>query len=207
MHLIGSPTSPFVRKVRVYLRETNTDIAFRSVDAWQPEAGLLQTAPIGKVPVLIRDSGPALFESNLVLEYLDRQRPEADRLLPGDGEPRWEVMRWQALAQGLIDSVVVRVLESRRDEGQRNAVSVKREEGRIARVLDAFEIGIAGRQWIALDRLSLADLVLGVALQYIDFRDPHDWRGRRPALAAWCRRVTARPCFQETLPPGFTPQT
>ena len=205
MKLIGSPTSPYVRKVRVYLLETGMACDFQSVDAWQPDARLLSAAPLGKVPVLLRDDGPALFESNLVLEYLDRLQPPAQRLLPMEGEARWDVLRWHTLAHGLIDSVVVRVLESRRDEEQRSAIILTREEGRFARVLDALEAGIAGRQWLASDRLSTADIVLGVALQYIDFRDPHDWRRKRPELAAWCRRVTARPSFQETLPPGFTP--
>jgi len=205
MKLIGSPTSPFVRKVRVYLAETGTACDFQAVDAWQPDAALQGIAPLGKVPVLVRDDGPALFESNLVLEYLDSLRPEAGRLLPPAGEARWTVMRWQALAQGLIDSVVVRVLESRRDAAQRSATILTREEKRMGRALDALEAGIAGREWIATERLSLADVVLGVALQYIDFRDPHDWRGARPALAVWCARVTARPSYQQTLPPGFTP--
>ena len=205
MKLIGSPTSPYVRKVRVYLLETGMACDFQSVDAWQPDARLLSAAPLGKVPVLLRDDGPALFESNLALEYLDRLQPPAQRLLPVEGEARWDVLRWQTLAHGLIDSVVVRVLESRRDEAQRSTIILTGEEGRIARVLDALEARIAGRQWLVSDRLSTADLVLGVALQYIDFRDPHDWRGTRPELVAWCQRVTARPSFQETLPPGFTP--
>lgn len=205
MKLIGSPMSPYVRKVRVYILETGTACDFQSVDAWAPKAELLAMAPLGKVPVLVRDDDSVLFESNLVLEYLDRLQPPAQRLLPVEGEARWDVLRWQTLTHGLIDSVVVRVLESRRDEAQRSAIIPKREEGRIARVLDALEAGIAGRQWIASDHLSTADVVLGVALQYIDFRDPHDWRGKRPELAAWCRRVTARPSFRETLPPGFTP--
>jgi glutathione S-transferase len=204
MQLIGSPTSPYVRKVRVYIKETGTRCDFVPVDAWQPDAALLAMAPLGKVPVLVRDDGSALFDSLLVLEYLDHARPEAQRLLPTAGEGRWEVLRWHALAHGLIDATVFRLLDLRRPEPLRSAQVRAREEVRIARTLDSLEKSIAERQWACLDRLTLADVVLGVALQYIDFRYPHDWRGKRPALAGWLARVGSRSSFTDTLPPGFT---
>lgn len=207
MQLIGSPTSPYVRKVRVYLAETGTRCDFVPVDAWQPDAALLARAPLGKVPVLVRDDGSTLFDSLLVLEYLDHLLPEAKRLLPTQGEARWEVLRWHALAHGLIDATVARLLDLRRPEPRRSAEVRAREEVRIARTLDSLEKSIAGQQWACLDRLTLADVVLGVALQYIDFRYAHDWRGKRPALAGWMTRMRARPSFAETLPPGFTPVT
>jgi glutathione S-transferase len=205
MQLIGSPTSPYVRKARVYLAETGTKCEFVPVDAWQPDAALLTQAPLGKVPVLVRDDGRPLFDSLLVIEYLDHLCPEAQRLLPATGEPRWEVLRWHTLAHGLIDATVVRLLDLRRPEAQRNRDIQAREEKRIARVLDSMEKEIRGRQFACLDRLSLADIVLGVALQYMDFRYPHDWRGPRPALATWARTMHGRPSFTTTLPPGFTP--
>ena len=99
MQLIGSPTSPYVRKARVYLAETGIACDFAPVDAWQPDASLLACAPLGKVPVLVRESGRPLFDSLLVIEYLDHMLPEAKRLLPATGEPRWEVLaagtRWR----------------------------------------------------------------------------------------------------------------
>ena len=205
MQLIGSPTSPYVRKVRVYLAETGTRCDFVPVDAWQPDANLLARAPLGKVPVLVRDDGSTLFDSLLVIEYLDHLQPEAKRLLPAQGEARWEVLRWHALAHGLIDATVARLLDLRRPEPLRSTEVRAREEVRIARTLDAIEKSIARRQWACLDRLTLADVVLGVALQYIDFRYAHDWRGKRPALAKWAARATSRPSFAKTLPPGFTP--
>ena len=205
MHLIGSPTSPYVRKVRVYLEETGAACEFAPVDAWQPNAALLAAAPLGKVPVLVRDEGSPLFDSLLVIEYLDRTLPEARRLIPAAGEPRWDVLRWQALAHGLIDATVMRLLDLRRPEALRSREVQAREEVRIARSLDSIDKDVAGRQWLCLDHLTLADVVLGVALQYIDFRYPHDWRTARPALAQWAARMTSRPSFAKTLPPGFTP--
>jgi glutathione S-transferase len=205
MQLIGSSTSPYVRKVRVYIEETGARCEFVTVDAWQPDARLLGMAPLGKVPVLVRDDGSPLFDSLLVIEYLDHTLPEDRRLIPAAGEPRWDVLRRQALAHGLIDATVVRLLDVRRPEALRSREVQVREEVRIARVLDAIEKDITEREWLCLDRLTLADVVLGVALQYIDFRYPHDWRGTRPALAKWADRMMSRPSFVKTLPPGFTP--
>ena len=205
MQLIGSPTSPYVRKVRVYLKETGTRCDFVPVDAWKPDAAFLAMAPLGKVPVLERDDGSALFDSLLVLEYLDHALPEAKRLLPREGEARWQVLSEHALAQGLIDATVTRLLDLRRPEPLRSATVREHEEARIARTLDSLEQSVAGRQWLCLDRLTLADVALGVALQYIDFRYAHGWRGKRPALAAWAAGMLRRPSFTETLPPGFTP--
>jgi glutathione S-transferase len=204
MQLIGSPTSPYVRKVRVYLKETGARCDFVPVDAWHPDTCLLTMAPLGKVPVLVRDDGSTLFDSLLVIEYLDHMLLEAKRLLPMQGEARWEVLCWHAIAHGLIDATVTRLLDLRRPEPLRSAEVRAREEVRIARTLDSLERDLAARQWACLDRLTLADVTLGVALQYIDFRYPHDWRERRPALADWIARVGARSSFAETLPPGFT---
>src|SRR5256885_1890487 len=135
MQLIGSPTSPYVRKVRVYLEETGARCEFVTVDAWQPDARLLGMAPLGKVPVLVRDDGSPLFDSLLVLEYLDHEQPEARRLIPAANEPRWEVLRWQALAHGLIDATVMRLLDLRRPETLRSREVQAREAVRIARSL------------------------------------------------------------------------
>ena len=206
MQLIGSPTSPYVRKARVYLAETGIACDFVAVDAWQPDARLLGMAPLGKVPVLVRDDGGSpLFDSLLVIEYLDSTLPEARQLIPATGEPRWEVLRWQVLAHGLIEATSTRLLDQRRPEPQRSREVQAREEARIARVLDAVDKDVGAREWLCLGRLTLADVILGVAVQYIDFRYPHDWRGKRPALAKWAARITSRPSFAKTLPPGFTP--
>jgi glutathione S-transferase len=205
MQLIGSPTSPYVRKVRVYLAEAGMMCDFVPVDAWRPDARLLGMAPLGKVPVLVRDDGSPLYDSLLVIEYLDSLLPEPRRLLPSQGEGRWEVLRWQALAHGVIDATVFRLLDLRRPEALRSREVEAREELRVARALDSIEKSIDGRPWLALDRLTLADVVLGVALQYMDFRYPHDWRGSRRALARWAAAMHGRASFAATLPPGFTP--
>ncbi|MPZ58937.1 MAG: glutathione S-transferase [Rhizobiales bacterium] len=206
MKLIGSETSPYVRKVRVYLGETGLDYEFAVVDAWKPDPSLLAMAPIGKVPVLVREQGEPLYESNLIIDYLESLLPAERRLVPPEGEPRWQMLRLQALASGMIDATATRTVELRKPEATQSAVVIAREEGRIERLLAAFEkLAQPGRCVAGGERMSTADLVLGVALQYLDFRFTPDWRKSAPTLAAWFAPMARRPAYARTLPPGFVP--
>ena len=203
MQLMGSPTSPYVRKVRVYLAETAIACEFAAVDAWQPDARLLAMAPLGKVPVLVRDDGTALFDS-LAGHRVPRPHPARDA--PADPGGRRAALECVALARAGARADRGHAgapAGSRRPEAQRSREVQAREEVRIARTLDAVDKDVAGRKWLCHDHLTLADVVLGVALQYIDFRYPHDWRAARPALAKWAARTTSRPSFAKTLPPDF----
>lgn len=205
MRLIGSTTSPYVRKVRVYLAETGRNYEFTAVDAWKPEPSLFELAPIGKVPVLIRDQGEPLFESNLCIEYLEGLLPAAQRLVPESSESRWQVLRLQALASGMIDAAASRTVELRKPDAAQMPIVLERETGRIERILENFErVAEPGRELVG-GKQSTADLVLGVALQYLDFRYTPDWRSAAPRLAAWFEPMAKRPSFMTTLPPGFTP--
>jgi glutathione S-transferase len=205
MRLIGSTTSPYVRKVRVYLEETGHKYEFTAVDAWKPELSLFDLAPIGKVPVLVRDQGEPLFESNLCIEYLESLLPAAQRLVPESSEARWQVLRLQALASGMIDATATRTVELRKPGAAQMPIVLDRETGRIQRILATFErLAEAGRDLVGGKR-STADLILGVALQYLDFRYTPNWRKTAPRLAAWFAPIANRPSFIKTLPPGFTP--
>ena len=205
MRLIGSTTSPYVRKVRVYLEETGRRYEFTVVDAWKPEAALLDLAPIGKVPVLVRDQGDPLFESNLCIEYLESLTPAAERLVPESSEARWQVLRLQALASGMIDAAATRTVELRKPEAAQLQIVLDRETGRIKRILANFEDLFGPGRDLVGGKLSMADLTLGVALQYLDFRYTADWRSTAPRLAAWFAPIANRPSFMKTMPPGFTP--
>lgn len=207
MKLYGSETSPYVRKVRVLVEEKSIPCEFVVEDPWQTSPRLLAINPIGKVPVLELDDGTTLFDSLLVMEFLDRINNPAGDMLPAAGEVRWQVLRWHALAHGIIDACVVQVLESRRPEDKRMADRAARELARIGRILDGAAAEVPGPGALVGGRLTLADLMFGVALQYIDFRIPHDWRSTRPRLAAWLADVAVRPAFTRTLPPGFTRTT
>ncbi|MEE8513039.1 MAG: glutathione S-transferase N-terminal domain-containing protein, partial [Acidiferrobacterales bacterium] len=178
MKLYGSLTSPYVRKVRVLLHEKNIACEFIVSDPWDKDSIVPQHNPLGKVPVLELDVGTPLFDSPVIAEYLDAQKGEP--LIPRLGESRWQVLRWQALADGVLDAVVTRLLETRRPPEKQSAETMVHQERKVARALAFAAQTAKGETYLVQDRLSLADLALGVALAYTDLRYPHDWRAHHP---------------------------
>jgi glutathione S-transferase len=201
MKLYGSLTSPYVRKVRILIREKNLSCEFVVADAWAADSPIPALNPLGKVPALALDTGDVLFDSPVIVEYLDSLK--APVLLPVSGAARWETLRWQALADGMLDATVSRLLELRRPAEQQSAENVRRQEDKIARSIEYTEQRLSRESWLMENRFTLADLVMAVALEYIDFRYPHDWRGRHARLAQWLAGVSARPSLIETRPPGM----
>jgi glutathione S-transferase len=203
MKLYGSDFSPYARKARVLIIEKNIDCEYVVDDPWAADTGIPARNPLGKVPVLEIAPGHFLFESPLVVHYLDHL--DGKPLPPADAAGYWQSQWWQALGNGMIDATIARIMESRRPPDKLMPEKMRREEARIARAFvtasDAYKEGgyLVGRKF------SLADLVMGVALQYIDIRYPHDWRSAHPALAAWHAGIASRKSFVQTLPPGFTP--
>lgn len=201
MKLYGSLTSPYVRKLRVLLREKGVACEFVQTDAWAADSPVPRLNPLGKVPVLERDDGSALYDSPVILEYIDSLKPPA--LLAPAGEERWAMLRLQALADGILDATVTRLLESRRPGPQQSSENIKRQEEKIARALAYADSVPKGGAYLMQNRFTVADLCLGVALEYVDFRYPHDWRGKYPRLALWLAGIGTRPAFAETIPPGM----
>jgi glutathione S-transferase len=201
MKLYGSLTSPYVRKARILIREKNVPCEFVVADAWAPDSPVPALNPLGKVPVLELDNRDSLFDSPVIVEYLDALTPPA--WLPAPGAARWDMLRWQALADGVLDAVVTRLLESRRPAGQQSADTIRRQEEKVARAVDYTAQRLPPGGWLAGDRFTLADLAVAVALEYTDFRYPHDWRARHPRLGQWLAGLSARPAFVETRPPGM----
>ncbi|MGA9031784.1 MAG: glutathione S-transferase N-terminal domain-containing protein [Sulfuricaulis sp.] len=201
MKLYGSLTSPYVRKVRILIREKNLACEFVVADAWAADSPIPALNPLGKVPALVLDNGDVLFDSPVIVEYLDSLKTPA--LLPVSGVARWETLRWQALADGMLDATVSRLLELRRPAEQQSAENVRRQEDKIARSIEYTEQRLSRESWLMENRFTLADLVMAVALEYIDFRYPHNWRGRHARLAQWLAGVSARPSLIETRPPGM----
>jgi len=201
MKLYGSLTSPYVRKVRILIREKNLACEFVVADAWAADSPIPALNPLGKVPALVLDNGDVLFDSPVIVEYLDSLKAPA--LLPVSGAARWETLRWQALADGMLDATVSRLLELRRPAEQQSAENVRRQEDKIARSIEYTEQRLSRESWLRENRFTLADLVMAVALEYIDFRYPHNWRGRHARLAQWLAGVSARPSLIETRPPGM----
>lgn len=201
MKLYGSPASPYARKARVLIKEKKLPCEFVVEDPWPADSRIPDMNPLGKVPVLEIAPGSYLFESALVVHYLDHV--DGKSIEPKDAAGYWQSQWWQALGNGIIDAVVARLLETRRPEQKQMPEKMAREEARIRRALDVGEKAFRDGRFLVGDRFTLADLVLGVALQYTDFRYPHDWRSRAPRLARWHAGIVRRRSFEETLPPGF----
>jgi glutathione S-transferase len=198
MQLLYSPTSPYVRKVLVVAFEKGIEdrIERRLTNILEPHADFLARNPLGKIPVLISDDGEALYDSPVIAEYLDASFP-GPRLLPPAGPARFHALRQQALADGLLDAGVARLLEGRRPEAERSQAWTVKQTGVVARALDALEAEAAGLH----DAITIGAIAIGCALGWLDFRFPHEpWRNARPALAEWFARFSQRRSMQATIP-------
>jgi glutathione S-transferase len=202
MKLYGSLTSPYVRKARVLIHEKNMPVEFIVEDPWVEDSPIIIKNPLSKVPALEIGTDSYMFESVLVVHYLDHA--DGKSFTPRDPAGYWQSQWWQALGQGIIDAGIARVFETRRPEEKQMPEKMAREEQRIGRAIDLAEKTMKeGSEFLLGNRFGLADIVMGVAMQYTDFRYTHDWRSRAPKLAKWLAGVAARPSFEETLPPGF----
>jgi len=201
MKLYGSLTSPYVRKLRVLLQEKAIAFEFVTENPHDAASAIPRLNPLGKVPVLELDNREVLFESTLMVDYLDGLKGEA--LMPAKGAARVQALRWHALGQGMVDAVVTRLMETRRPADKQLPEVIARQEEKIARALEFAAAADKGEAYLIENRFSVADIALGIALEYIDFRYPHDWRGRHPRLASWLAGIGARPAFAATRPPGM----
>jgi glutathione S-transferase len=200
MKLLGSTTSPFVRKVRIVLAEKRLDYRFELVNVMAPDSSIKESNPLGKVPCVIMEDGGALFDSRVIVEYLDGLAPNA-KLIPPNGRTRIEVKTWEALADGVCDAAVAVRMESMRAQHLQSADFIARQMGKVDSALAAMANGLADKPWCAGPAYSLADIATGVALGYLDFRFPQlDWRQQHPSLARLAEKLLQRPGFAETLP-------
>lgn len=200
MELLCSATSPYVRKVRVVLREKGLIDATTEtmVDPHADPSALRRHNPLGKVPTLVLADATALYDSPVICEYLDTLA-DAPRLLPAGGPERWAVLRGQALADGILDLAVALTAERRRPEGERSPATMERWRDRIA--------AATGAMTAELDRLppepTLAHIAFAVALGYLDFRHPDlRWRDGRVTLTDWLECFVPRASMQQTAPPA-----
>ena len=200
MKVIGSSTSPFVRKARIALTEKRIDYEFVLAKPFAPDAQIAQLNPLGKVPVLLIDDGGAIYDSSVIVEYLDTISP-VGRLIPEPGRQRIQVKRWEALADGLLDAATLVVLERRRPEQQQSREWIDRHNTKVSDALRAAAHDLGERVWCAGDSYTLADIALGCALGYLDFRFPDlGWRTQHPNLVRHAEKLFKRPPFQATAP-------
>jgi glutathione S-transferase len=205
MKLIGAVTSPYVRKVRVVLAEKKLDYEFVTEDVWSADTRIAESNPLGKVPCLIMDGQEAMFDSRVIVEYLDTLSP-VGKLIAPSGRPRAEVKTWEALADGLLDAAILARLEATwpgRTESQRSPAWIDRQMGKIDEALAAMSRGLGDKAFCSGIYLSLSDIAVGCALGYLDFRFPQlDWRSRHPNLHKLMDKLMQRQSFIDTAPPS-----
>jgi glutathione S-transferase len=205
MKLIGSTTSPYVRKVRIVMSEKKLDYQFIEENVWAADTKMAQYNPLGKVPCLLMDGGEAVFDSRVIVEYLDTLSP-VGKLIPSSGRERAEVKTWEALADGVLDAAVLARLEDTwtgRNAAERSQAWVDRQMDKIDLSLKAMSLGLGDKAYCSGIHLSLSDVATGCALGYLDFRFPHiDWRSAHPNLAKLADKLAKRPSFIDSLPPA-----
>lgn len=200
MQLIVATPSPFARKVRVALREKGIDADERIDLPWNPGAVAADFNPLGKIPILIPDQGPPVYDSGVIVEYLETLG-HAPALIPAVPAARVRVRQLEALADGICDAVVLIVLETHRPASLQSADWIGRQQAKIDAGVAALARQLGDAQWFEGDDLSLADIAAGCMLGYLDLRLPdYDWRSGAPNLAAFAAKMEARPSFQATRP-------
>jgi glutathione S-transferase len=203
MKLIGALTSPYVRKVRIVMAEKKLDFQLVLTDVWNSQE-ILQSNPLGKVPCLVTESGESIFDSRVIVEYLDALSP-VGRLIPPSGRERAECRTWEAMADGILDASITARMEANwagRTAEQRSQAWIDRQMSRVDGTLAALSAGLADKPWCTRNTFGLADIATGCALGYLDFRFPEiDWRSQHQNLARLYEKLAARQSFIDTAPP------
>lgn len=201
MKLLGSLTSPYTRKVRVVLAEKKIDCEFQVVVASDPEGPVVKFNPLARVPVLVLDDDNALYDSPVIVEYLDNAAPN-NKLMPQPNRERVEVKLKEALADGLMDAAVAVRLESLRAKKERSAAWIERNTAVIHRSLARMSSELGDNTWSMGTHFGLADIAAGCALGYLDLRFGEiNWREEYPNLAKLHDKLMQRPSFADTVPP------
>ena len=204
MKLIGSSTSPYVRKVRIVMAEKKLDYNYATDNVWASDSSISESNPLGKVPCLIMEGAEALFDSRVIVEYLDTLSP-VGKLIPTVGRERAEVKTWEALADGVLDAAVLARLEATwdgRTKAQRSQVWIDRQLAKVQTSLKAMSKGLGDKPFCSGIHLSLADIAVGCALGYLEFRFPQiEWRSDYFNLAKLQDKLMLRSSFADTSLP------
>ena len=193
MKLRYSTTSPFVRKVHVLALETGQIDKIELVKTVTTDPDLGRDNPLQKVPAMEMDDGSSLYDSRVICEYLDSLA--GGKFFPASGPARWTALKRQALADGMADAAVLRMMESKKPENLRSADWDKRQKLKVTQGLAALEADHLGPQ------LDIGTLTVAILLDYLDFRfKAEEWRLAHPKLAAWHKTFSERASLKKTLP-------
>ncbi len=199
MRLYATETSPYARKVRMALLEKNMPCTVEWVNLRAPEHAALAHNPLGKIPVLLRNDGSAVYDSAVIIQYLEVLRPEP-AIIPQDPEARIEALRVEALASGIMDTTIAWVLEQRHAADCQDVSMLQRARGKVSTALAMLqEETKAWKNGATAPILNLAQIATVAAVGYVDLRAP-DFLVQFPDLMAWMHSMRLRPSVSATLP-------
>ncbi|MEY2886704.1 MAG: hypothetical protein RI913_123 [Pseudomonadota bacterium] len=202
MKLIGSLTSPYVRKARIVFAEKKIEVPLIQENVWSQDTKIMESNPLGKVPCLVMDDGGAMFDSRVIVEYADTLSP-VNKLIPSSGKEKAAVKTWEALADGILDASVLARLEATwRPDEQKSQAWIDRQLLKVDVSLKAMSNGLGESEWCFGNQMTLADIAVGCALDYLIFRFPNiQWQASYPNLNRLYKKLMLRPSFANTTPP------
>ena len=201
MKLHWSPRSPFVRKVMVFAHEVGLADRIEKISTkvamTQPNTELMQVNPLGKIPALITDDGMVLYDSSVICEYLDTLH-KGTKLIPRESARHWQALRWHAIGDNMLDTLVLWRNEGLRPQLQQSPETIAGFDLKTRTSVDTLE---REAPTLAAARFGIGHVAIGVALGYIDFRFPAlAWRDGHPRIAAWYESFAQRPSARNTVP-------
>lgn len=200
MKLVTSLTSPYGRKVRVVLAEKKVSFQLQVENPWLPDSPVPGINPLGKVPVLVLEDGVSVFDSRVIVEYLDHLTPVA-HLIPGEPKSRMMVRGVEALADGVADAAVAVFLEKKRPTDKQSTDWLTLQEKTLFRGLEALSEALGEKPWFLGNTMTLADIACGCMLGYLGLRFPEiAWGSAHPNLAKLYDKLMTRPSFRESVP-------
>ena len=200
MKLLYTPNSPYARKVRIVAMEKHIELMLQEVVLADPDCIVKNHNPLGKVPVLILDDGDSVYDSRVIVEYLDNHAP-GTHLIPTNNTSKIAARRWEALADGICDAAVSAMLEQRKDPEKQSQANIDKQLAKVTRGLEVLNLDIIKKKWCVNETFGLADIALGCMLGYVDLRFKQlNWQENYPALAKHYSILIKRPSFKETMP-------
>lgn len=200
MKLLYTLNSPYARKVRIVALEKHIELDLQEVVLADPDCIVKNHNPLGKVPVLVLADGNSVYDSRVIVEYLDNHAP-GTHLIPTDNSSKIWVRRWEALADGVCDAAVSAMLEGRKPLEQQSQANIDKQLDKVTRGLEVLNLDITKKKWCVNETFSLADIALGCTLGYLDLRYKHlNWQDKYVNLARHYSLLVKRPSFKLTMP-------
>ena len=200
MKLLYTLNSPYARKVRIVALEKHIDLELQEVVLADPDCSVKNYNPLGKVPVLVLDDNDSVYDSKVIVEFLDNRAP-GTHLIPQDNTSKMITRRWESLADGICDAAVAAMLEGRREPAQQSQANIDKQLAKVMLGLEVLNLDIIKKKWCVNETFSLADIALGCMLGYIDLRFKHlQWQDKFPNLAKHYSLLVKRPSFKQTMP-------